>query len=134
MTPIQARCVRCGGEFPLCTVVEEATGSCPRCFQPLVPGDRGALLEWAAAADAAHYRLCSALRFLQQIGGDLIVDWRSVVKSLAANDQTVPVAEVARANAAVALRPPHRSSPGQPYPFRQRHLRLVWKRTEPGSS
>ncbi|HKY77586.1 MAG TPA: hypothetical protein VJS45_15735 [Acidimicrobiia bacterium] len=104
MTPIQARCVRCGGEFPLFAVVEEATGSCPRCFQPLVPGDRGALLEWAAAADAAHYRLCSALRFLQQIGGDLIVDWRSA------------------------------SSPGQPHRFRQRHLRLVWKRTEPRSS
>ena len=46
-------------------------------------GDPGALLEWAAVADAAQYRLSAAVHLLQQLGGHLIVEWRSVLQSLA---------------------------------------------------
>ena len=83
MTPIPAQCARCDSAFSLFAVVEEGTGACPHCLQPLVNGDPGALLEWAAVADAAQYRLSAAVHLLQQLGGHLIVDWRSVLRSLA---------------------------------------------------
>jgi len=83
MTPISARCARCDSGFSLFAVVEDGTGACPHCLQPLVAGDPGALLEWAAAADAAQYRLSASVRILQQLRGHLIVDWRSVLQSLA---------------------------------------------------
>lgn len=82
MTPIPARCARCDSAFSLFTVVEEGTGVCPHCLQPLVNGDPGALLELAAVADEAHYRLSAAVRLLQQRGGHLVVEWRSVLQSL----------------------------------------------------
>jgi hypothetical protein len=83
MTPISGRCARCDSAFALFTVVEDGTGACPHCLQPLVAGDPGALLEWAAAADAAQYRLAASVRLLQQIRGHLIVEWRSVLQSVA---------------------------------------------------
>lgn len=83
MTPIPARCARCDSAFSLVAVVEEGTGACPHCLQPLVNGDPGALLEWAAVADASHYRLSAAVHLLQQLGGHLVVEWRSVLQSLA---------------------------------------------------
>ena len=83
MTPVPARCARCDTVFSLFAVVEEGTGACPQCLQPLVNGDPGALLEWAAVADAAQYRLSAAVHLLQQLGGHLIVEWRSVLESLA---------------------------------------------------
>ena len=83
MTPIPARCARCDSAFALFAVVEEGTGACPHCLHPLVDGDPGALLEWAAVADAAQYRLSAAVRLLQQLGGHLVVEWRSVLQSLA---------------------------------------------------
>jgi hypothetical protein len=83
MTPIPARCTRCDSAFSLSAVVEEGTGACPHCLHPLVDGDPGALLEWAAVADAAQYRLSAAVRLLQQLDGRLVVEWRSVLQSLA---------------------------------------------------
>jgi len=83
MTPIPARCARCDSAFSLFAVVEEGTGACPHCLQPLVNGDPGALLEWAAVVDAAQCRLSAAVHLLQQLGGHLIVEWRSVLHSLA---------------------------------------------------
>jgi hypothetical protein len=83
MTPIPAHCARCDSAFSLFSVVEEGTGACPHCLQPLVNGDPGALLEWAAVADAAHYRLSAAVHLLQQLGGQLVVEWRSVLQALA---------------------------------------------------
>ncbi len=83
MTPIPARCARCDSGFSLLAVVEEGTGACPHCLHPLVDGDPGALLEWAAVADAAQYRLSAAVHLLQQLGGNLVVEWRSVLRSLA---------------------------------------------------
>lgn len=83
MTPIPARCARCDTGFPLFAVVEEGRGACPHCLQPPVNGDPGALLGWAAVADAAQYRLSAAVHLLQQLGGHLVVEWRSVLQSLA---------------------------------------------------
>ena len=83
MTPISARCARCDSGFSLFAVVEDGTGACPHCLQPLVAGDPGALLEWAAAAGVAQYRLCASVHILQQLRGHLIVDWQSVLQSLA---------------------------------------------------
>jgi len=83
MTPIPARCAHCDSEFFLFALVEDGTGACPHCLQPLVTGDPGTLLEWAAAADAAHYRLSASVHILQQLRGHLIVDWQSVLQSLA---------------------------------------------------
>lgn len=96
MTPIPARCAVCDSEFPLFALVEEGTGACPHCLQPLVAGPPAALLEWAAAADAAHYRLTAAVRLLQQLGGHLIVDWRLVVQSLVEGTDSIGVPETAR--------------------------------------
>jgi hypothetical protein len=83
MTPIPARCARCDSVFSLLALVEEGTGACPHCLQPLVNGDPGVLLEWAAVADAAHYRLSAAVHLLQQLEGRLVVEWRSVLQALA---------------------------------------------------
>ena len=88
MAPIHAQCTRCRGDFPLYAVVEEGTGLCPHCFGPLANGETGALLEWAAVADAAQYRLSAAMRFLQQTDGHLFVDWEAVVRSLAAETES----------------------------------------------
>lgn len=92
MTPIPARCARCDSAFSLFTVVEEGTGACPHCLQPLLNGNPGALLEWAAVADAAQYRLSASVRLLQQLGGNLIVEWRSVLQSLAEEVAGEPLA------------------------------------------
>ena len=83
MTPITARCARCDSGFFLFAVVEDGTGACPHCLQPLVAGDPDALLEWAAVADAAQYRLYASVHILQQLRGHLIVDWQSVLQALA---------------------------------------------------
>jgi len=80
MTPIPARCARCDSAFSLFAVVEEGTGACPHCLQPLVNGDPGALLEWAAVVDAAQCRLSAAVHLLQQLGGHLIVEWHGAQK------------------------------------------------------
>jgi hypothetical protein len=82
MIPVPARCGRCHGQFALFTVVEQATGTCPHCRQPLAPGAAAALLEWALVVDAALGRLTAAVRRLGELDGYLAVDWPSVVQSL----------------------------------------------------
>jgi hypothetical protein len=82
MTPISARCAQCDSEFPLFRIVQAATGACPNCLQPLVTGDPGALLEYAAIADAAQYRLSAAVHLLTRLRGNLVVDWRSVRQAI----------------------------------------------------
>ena len=136
MTPILARCTRCDSEFPLFAVVEDGTGDCPRCRQPLAAGDTGALLEWAAVADAAEYRLCTAIRFLRQTGGHLFVDWRSVVRSVyrEAVGESLPVAaEAASSGTELAPARSEWRTASQPRRDRYRHLRMVWRRSEPES-
>ncbi len=82
MTPISVRCRRCHSDFPLFTVVEQGTGACPHCWQPLAPGATAALLEWVAVTDAALARLAAAVHRLRQLDSHFLVDWRSVVQSL----------------------------------------------------
>lgn len=82
MTPISARCAQCESEFPLFLIVQSASGVCPNCLRPLVVGDPGALLDYAAMADAAQYRLSAAVRLLKRLRGNLIVDWGSVRQSI----------------------------------------------------
>lgn len=83
MSALAARCGRCDSEFELFVLVEEGTGVCPRCLRPLLAGDPGALLEWAAVAAAAQCRLSAAIHILQRFRGALIVDWGSVLRALA---------------------------------------------------
>ena len=82
MIPVPARCGRCHGQFALFTIVEQATGACPHCWQPLAPGATAVLLEWVLVVDAALGRLTAAVHRLWQLDGYLIVDWPSVVQSL----------------------------------------------------
>jgi hypothetical protein len=132
MTPILARCTRCESDFPLFALVEEGTGACPHCLQPLVAGDPGALLEWAAVADAAQYRLSAAVHLLQQIGGRLILDWRSVLQSLAEDAGVEPLAisrtGVSRGSGDARPGSPRWREATEPQRFRQRSLRMAWRR------
>lgn len=132
MTRILARCTRCYSEFPLFAVAEEGTRACPHCWQPLVAGDPGALLEWAAVADAAQYRLCAAVYLLQQVGGDLVVGWPSVLQSLAEEAGGKPLAVVpngaSKQNGETRLGTPHRRETAEPHRFRRPPLRMEWRR------
>ena len=133
MTPISARCARCDSGFSLLAVVEDGTGACPQCLRPLVVGDPGALLEWAAVADAAQYRLSASVHLLQQIPGHLIVDWRSVVQSLAeeAGGQALgmvrPGVSIESRETRLGTSPRLRLVAAERRRFRQPPLRMRWR-------
>jgi hypothetical protein len=73
LTPIGARCRRCGRSFYLFEVRDEGTGTCPRCGRPLAADWTAVLLEDIARAEIAQRHLFQALRRLRKLPGNLAV-------------------------------------------------------------
>ncbi|MGE3447815.1 MAG: hypothetical protein AB7H92_09580 [Microbacteriaceae bacterium] len=69
VTPIEARCRRCGDDFHLFEVRDQRRGTCPRCGWILTPDWTAKLLEDAARADIAQRHLVGALRSLHNLPG-----------------------------------------------------------------
>jgi len=83
VTPVLASCARCGGGFPLFAIVQQGTGACPHCRQPLASDPTAALVEWAAVVDAAYGRLITAVQQLNELPGHLWLNTDQLVRSLA---------------------------------------------------
>ena len=82
VTPIEARCRRCGGDFSLFEVRVQRTGVCPRCAWMLTPDWTAKLLEDAAVADIAQRHLVNALRSLRNLPGNAAVRPHTVLRNL----------------------------------------------------
>lgn len=82
VTPIQARCRRCGADFSLFEVRVQRTGLCPRCGWMLTPDWTAKLLEDAAVADIAQRQLVNALRSLRNLPGNAVVRPHTVLRNL----------------------------------------------------
>lgn len=82
VTPIQARCQRCGGDFHLFEVVDARTGLCPRCGWRLTEDWTAALLDDAARADIAQRHLVAALRNLRNLPGTMTLLPSSVLRNI----------------------------------------------------
>ncbi len=82
VTPIEARCRRCDGDFSLFEVRVQQTGVCPRCGWMLTPDWTAKLLEDAAVADIAQRHLVSALRSLRNLPGNAMVRPHTVLRNL----------------------------------------------------
>jgi hypothetical protein len=82
VTPIEARCRRCGDDFALFEVRVQRTGVCPRCGWMLTPDWTAKLLEDAAVADVAQRHLVNALRSLRSLPGNAVVRPHTVLRNL----------------------------------------------------
>ena len=82
VTPVIAWCDRCGGGFPLLALVQQGTGACPHCRQPLAPDHIAVLVEWASVVDAAYGRLVTALQELGQLSGHLKINTEQLARTL----------------------------------------------------
>jgi hypothetical protein len=82
VTPIQARCQHCGGDFHLFEVVDARTGLCPRCGWRLTEDWTAALLDDAARADIAQRHLVAALRNLCNLPGTMTLLPSSVLRNI----------------------------------------------------
>ena len=82
ITPIEARCRRCGEDFSLFEVRVQRTGVCPRCGWMLTPDWTAKLLEDAAVADIAQRHLVNALRSLRNLPGNAMVRPHTVFRNL----------------------------------------------------
>jgi hypothetical protein len=82
VTPIQARCRRCGEDFSLFEVRVQRTGVCPRCGWMLTRDWTAKLLEDAAVADIAQRHLVNALRSLRNLPGNAVVRPHTVLRNL----------------------------------------------------
>ncbi len=92
MTPVLAWCERCGGGFPLFAIVQQGTGACPHCRQPLAYDPTASVVEWAAVVDAAYGRLVTAVQQLEQLADYLRVNTDQLVRSLA-EETTSPASQ-----------------------------------------
>lgn len=82
VTPIEARCRRCSADFPLFELLEDRSGTCPRCGWTLTPDWTSQLLEDAARADIAQRHLVGALRNLRNLPGNVAVRPHVVLRNL----------------------------------------------------
>lgn len=82
VTPIEARCRRCGDDFHLFEVRDHRRGTCPRCGWILTPDWTAKLLEDAARADIAQRHLVGALRSLRNLPGNVAVRPHTVLRNL----------------------------------------------------
>lgn len=82
VTPIEARCRRCGDDFHLFEVRDQRLGTCPRCGWILTPDWTAKLLEDAARADIAQRHLVGALRSLRNLPGNVAVRPHTVLRNL----------------------------------------------------
>lgn len=82
VSPIEARCRRCGEGFHLFEVREQRSGRCPRCGWVLTPDWTAKLLEEAARADFAQRRLVAALRSLRNLPGNVALRPHTILRNL----------------------------------------------------
>lgn len=82
VTPIGARCRRCGEDFHLFEVREQRSGCCPRCGWVLTPDWTAKLLEEAGRADFAQRHLVAALRSLRNLPGNVDLRPHTILRNL----------------------------------------------------
>jgi hypothetical protein len=82
VTPIEARCRRCGETFHLFEVTDQRRSTCPRCGWMLTSDSAGVLLSEAARADFAQRHLVGALRRLRSIPGNVAPLPHAVLRNL----------------------------------------------------
>ena len=82
LTPIGARCRRCGNDFYLFELLEERSGTCPRCGWVLTADWTAHLLDQAARADIAQRHLVSSLRNLRNLPGNVTLRPHIVLRNL----------------------------------------------------
>ena len=82
VTPIGARCRRCGRDFHLFELTDLRSGTCPRCGHMLTDDWTAILLRDAARADIAQRHLVHALRRLRNLPGNLAVRPHTVLRNL----------------------------------------------------
>jgi hypothetical protein len=81
VTPIGARCRRCGEDFHLFEV-RDHSGTCPRCGSMLTQEWTATLREDAARADFAQRHLIWALRSLRSLPGNVVVRPHTVLRNI----------------------------------------------------
>jgi hypothetical protein len=82
VTPIEARCRRCGEDFHLFELLDDRSGRCPRCGWTLTQDWTHKLLEDAKRADISQRHLVAALRSLQNLPGNITVRPHTVMRNL----------------------------------------------------
>jgi hypothetical protein len=80
--PIEARCDRCGDDFHLFELLDDRSGTCPRCRRTLTLDWTAKLLEDAERADIAQRQLIGALRSLRNLPGNLSVRPHVILRNL----------------------------------------------------
>jgi hypothetical protein len=82
VTPIKARCRRCGEDFYLYEILVRRSGTCPQCGWILTPNWTTKLLEDAAVADIAQRHLVGSLRNLRNLPGNVQLRPHTVLRNL----------------------------------------------------
>jgi hypothetical protein len=82
LVPIEARCRRCRGDFHLFELLDDRSGTCPRCGWPLTVDWTDLLLDDAARADIAQRLLVGALRNLRSLPGNMALRPHVVLRNL----------------------------------------------------
>jgi hypothetical protein len=82
VTPIKARCRRCGEDFHLYELLDHRDGTCPQCGWILTPVWTTKLLEDAAVADIAQRHLVGSLRNLRDLPGNMQLRPHTVLRNL----------------------------------------------------
>jgi hypothetical protein len=82
VTPVQARCTRCRGDFALAELLDRRDGRCPRCGWRLTEDWAAVLLDEAKRVDVAQKHLAASLRRLRELPGNLVVLPHPVVRNV----------------------------------------------------
>ena len=83
VTPVEARCTRCGGQFLLADLLHDRTGSCPRCGRQLTEDWVSILLDEARRVDVAQQHLAASLRRLRELPSTFHVLPHPVLRNIA---------------------------------------------------
>jgi hypothetical protein len=82
VSPVGARCRRCGEDFHLFELLDDRTGRCPRCSWSLSPDWTPKLLGDAVRVDTAQQRFVSALRSLRDVPGNVALRPHTVLRNM----------------------------------------------------
>lgn len=123
VTPIGARCRRCGRDFHLFELPDQRSGTCPRRGRLLTEDWTAILLHDVARADIAQRHLLQALRRLRNLPGNLAVRPHTVLRNRfeetgwhndLADDPDMLREELLELRHLAAARPDRRRSPASP--------------------
>ena len=82
VTPVEARCTRCGGDFALAELLVRRDGCCPRCGWRLTDDWASVLLDEARHVDVASKHLAASLRRLRELPGNLVLLPHPVLRNI----------------------------------------------------